>query len=394
MRIDILTLFPEMFGPVLGESVTGRALEKGIFELNLVNIRDFTLSKHNRVDDAPYGGGSGMIMQVQPLYDAYRSVADENARVIYLTPHGETFTQKKAKELSREERLIFICGHYEGIDERVLEEIVTDEVSLGDFVLTGGELPAIVMIDCISRLLPGVLNNDDSAVTESFSHQLLEYPQYTRPDEWHGKRVPEVLLSGAHKEVNKWRLTESEKRTKEKRPDLYEAYMKEQKALEILKKQKASCADMMDAYASCEKKIVGECGEYVCMTDAERKVFLLYAPDASAAEKALALIQNLDKEKKGAILFRGTEAGEIFEKAGYQMRITYTSVLYTRGVKLKGFPENLYKNEVAGKINAKLEKGRVPYFLIGKEEEGMLPVYDELELIRGKKTLAFYTRVW
>jgi len=220
MRIDILTLFPEIITPVIGSSVTGRALANNMFELNTVNIRDFTENKHNRVDDAPYGGGSGMVMQVQPLYDAYKSVVSDNARVIYLTPHGETFSQKKAKELSKEEHLIFICGHYEGIDQRVIDEIRPEEISLGDFVLTGGELAVLPICDSILRLLPGVLGNENSAGEESFEDGLLEYPQYTRPEEILGRRVPEVLLSGHHKNISEWRRRKSLEITYLKRKDL------------------------------------------------------------------------------------------------------------------------------------------------------------------------------
>ena len=220
MRIDVLTLFPEMINSVIGESVTGRALKNGLFTLNPVNIRDFTTDKHNRVDDAPYGGGNGMVIQVQPLYDAYKSVADEKARVIYLTPHGKTFNQKMAKELSKEEHLIFICGHYEGIDQRVIDEINPEEISLGDFVLTGGELAVLPICDSILRLVPNVLGNENSAGEESFEDGLLEYPQYTRPEEILGRRVPDVLLSGHHKNINEWRRKKSLEITFLKRKDL------------------------------------------------------------------------------------------------------------------------------------------------------------------------------
>ena len=226
----VLTLFPEMVLQGLSPSVIGRACEKNIITLNAVNIRDYTKDRHGKVDDYPYGGGAGMLMQAQPVYDAYQSVIDriggeKPRRVIYVTPQGKPFHQKMAKELSAEEELIFLCGHYEGIDERVLEEIVTDEISLGDYVLTGGELAAMVMVDAIARLVPGVLHNGESAETESFGDGLLEYPQYSRPEIWHGKRVPEILLSGDHAKVDAWRLEQALLRTKERRPDLYEKYM-------------------------------------------------------------------------------------------------------------------------------------------------------------------------
>ena len=239
MNFHILTLFPEMVMDGLNTSIIGRAQSKGLLSVEAINIRDFAENKHNRVDDYTYGGGAGMLMQAGPVYGAYRSVvekANSKPRVIYLSPQGETFSQTKAEELAQEEELIFLCGHYEGIDERVLEEIVTDYVSIGDYVLTGGELPAMVMIDAISRLIPGVLHNDVSAEFESFQDNLLEYPQYTRPEEWHGKKVPEILLSGHHANVEKWRREQSIIRTAERRPDLLEKANLSQKEKEFAKK--------------------------------------------------------------------------------------------------------------------------------------------------------------
>lgn len=225
MNFHILTLFPEMVMDGLSASIIGRAQSKGLLSVEAINIRDFAENKHNRVDDYTYGGGAGMLMQAGPVYGAYQSVvekAQSKPRVIYLSPQGQTFSQGMAEEFAKEEELIFLCGHYEGIDERVLEEIVTDYVSIGDYVLTGGELPAMVMIDAISRLIPGVLHNDVSAEFESFQDNLLEYPQYTRPEEWHGKKVPEILLSGHHANVEKWRREQSIIRTAQRRPDLLE----------------------------------------------------------------------------------------------------------------------------------------------------------------------------
>ncbi len=233
MRFHILTLFKDMVSDGLNTSILGRAMEKNLIETNVVDIRDYTLDKHKKVDDYPYGGGAGMLMQAQPVYDAYQAVlsqitekTDKKPRVIYVTPRGTTFSQKMAQELAQEEDLVILCGHYEGIDERVLEEIVTDYVSIGDYVLTGGELPAMVMVDCISRLVPGVLNNAESSVDESFSDGLLEYPQYSRPEVWHDKKVPEVLLSGHHANIAKWRHEQALEMTKKHRPDMYEEYVK------------------------------------------------------------------------------------------------------------------------------------------------------------------------
>lgn len=234
MNFHILTLFPDMVMDGLNTSIIGRAVNAGLLSIEAVNIRDYAFNKHQSVDDYPYGGGAGMLMQAEPVYLAYEAVAGKIAergheeqtgkklRVVYLSPQGDVFNQKMAEELAQEEDLILLCGHYEGIDERVLEEIVTDYVSIGDYVLTGGELPAMVMVDAISRLVPGVLHNDVSAEFESLQDNLLEYPQYSRPEEWHGKKVPPVLLSGHHANIEKWRREQSILRTYERRPDLFE----------------------------------------------------------------------------------------------------------------------------------------------------------------------------
>lgn len=238
MNFHILTLFPDMVMNGLSTSIIGRAMANELLTIEAVNIRDFAENKHNRVDDYTYGGGAGMLMQAGPVYGAYRSVAEKaksKPRVIYLSPQGQTFSQSMAEEFAQEEELIFLCGHYEGIDERVLEEIVTDYVSIGDYVLTGGELPAMVIIDAVSRLIPGVLHNDTSAEFESFQDNLLEYPQYTRPEEWHGKKVPEILLSGHHANIEKWRREQSVIRTAERRPDLLEKADLTQKEKELVK---------------------------------------------------------------------------------------------------------------------------------------------------------------
>lgn len=252
MNFHILTLFPDMVMDGLNTSIIGRAVNAGLLSIEAVNIRDYAFNKHQSVDDYPYGGGAGMLMQAEPVYLAYEAVAEKIAerrtgsvkkpRVVYLSPQGDVFNQKMAEELAQEEDLILLCGHYEGIDERVLEEIVTDYVSIGDYVLTGGELPAMVMVDAVSRLVPGVLHNDVSAEFESLQDNLLEYPQYSRPEEWHGKKVPPVLLSGHHANIEKWRREQSVLRTFERRPDLFEKCElteKEKKWLEELLNDKA-----------------------------------------------------------------------------------------------------------------------------------------------------------
>ena len=238
MHFHVLTLFPEMIVQGMGVSITGRAMEKGIISVNAVNIRDYSKDKHRHVDDAPYGGGAGMVMQPEPVVEAYEDLCQKTGkrpRVIYMTPQGRVFNQEIARELAKEEDLVFLCGHYEGIDERALEMICTDYLSVGDYVLTGGELPAMVMIDCISRLVPGVLNNEVSAEVESFHDNLLEYPQYTRPEVFCGRTVPEILLSGHHQKIEEWRRQQSIWRTLERRPDLLEGAnlsKKEKKFLE------------------------------------------------------------------------------------------------------------------------------------------------------------------
>ena len=234
MIFHVLTLFPEMVEGALGGSILGRAAKNGLLQINAVNIRDYTQNRHNRVDDYTYGGGAGMLMQAQPVFDCCQAVQKQvasrqgkPARVLYMSPQGRTFDQKMAKELAQEQELILLCGHYEGIDARALEEIGAEEISIGDFVLTGGELPAMVMIDAISRMVPGVLGNSESADTDSFMNGLLEYPQYSRPAVWHGKEVPSVLLCGDHAKVEIWRFEQSLAITKERRPDLYDRFVRE-----------------------------------------------------------------------------------------------------------------------------------------------------------------------
>ena len=245
MKISVLTLFPEMISSSLSHSMIGRAQENKLITINPVNIRDYSDNKHYKVDDYPYGGGAGMVMQAGPIYRAYKEITKENpanVKVIHMSPRGKTFTQSHAQELAKEEELIFLCGHYEGIDQRVIDEIVTDEYSIGDYILTGGELPAMVMIDSICRLIPGVLGKEESHEEESFSYSLLEHPHYTRPLEFMGKKVPEVLLSGHHANINKWRREQSLIATYERRQDLLESAKLSQEDRVFLKKYKNSIA--------------------------------------------------------------------------------------------------------------------------------------------------------
>jgi tRNA (guanine37-N1)-methyltransferase len=230
MKIDVLSLFPEMFTGVFEQSILKKARDKGVASYHVTNFRDFADNKHNKVDDYPYGGGAGMVLMPQPIFDAVdhvkKGVREDSKppRILLMTPQGERFTQKHAENLSEEDNLIFLCGHYEGFDERIREHLVTDELSIGDYVLTGGELAAMVIIDSVVRLLPGALGNEVSAVTDSFSSGLLEHPQYTRPENFRGLKVPNVLLSGNHAKIEEWRKAESLKRTKERRPDLLDTY--------------------------------------------------------------------------------------------------------------------------------------------------------------------------
>lgn len=223
MRIDILTLFPEMCERVYSESIIGRSVAKGLIEIHSHNIRDYADNKHHNVDDTPYGGGMGMLMMAQPIYDCYKALCDETGTkpyLIYMSPQGKVLTQEKVKQLAKIDNIAILCGHYEGVDERVIEAIVDEEISVGDYVLTGGELPALVLTDSVARMLPGVLANDEAMEKESHYNGLLEYPQYTKPAEWNGMKVPDVLLSGHHANIEKWRQEQSLKRTKERRPDL------------------------------------------------------------------------------------------------------------------------------------------------------------------------------
>lgn len=229
MKFDVLTLFPEMFLGAFNYSILKRALEKGIINLNLVNPRDYTLDKHKKVDDTPFGGGAGMVLMCQPFIDAYNSLDFNcNYETIILSPQGKIFNQEKARQLSQKDKIVFICGHYEGFDERIKKITKAKEISIGDFVMTGGEYPALCMIDSISRLIPGVLGDDTSSISDSHSEGLLEYPQYTKPRDYSGEKVPDVLLSGNHKEIENWRRLQQFITTKNKRPDLYEKFLEKE----------------------------------------------------------------------------------------------------------------------------------------------------------------------
>jgi tRNA (guanine37-N1)-methyltransferase len=316
MNFHVLTLFPEMIEQGLSNSITGRALKEDKISIHAVNIRDFSEDRHRRVDDYTYGGGAGMLMQAQPVYDAWKHVQEnivpraglesaagntgENPggriRTIYVTPQGHTFTQKMAEEFSKEEDLVILCGHYEGIDERVLAETVTDYVSIGDYVLTGGELAAMVMIDAIARLVPGVLHNDSSAETESFHGNLLEYPQYSRPEIWHGMQVPKVLLSGNQKQIQTWRLEQSVLRTRERRPDLYENYQKLQECMEFLMGQKLLHMDMIECIRRGNAELVYRDGPEILLKETKSSVYMHSNPSGNGV-----FLARLPEEKQNDI---------------------------------------------------------------------------------------------
>jgi len=331
MKFHVLTLFPEMIMLGLAPSIIGRAAKQNIISINAVNIRDYTEDKHGKVDDYPYGGGAGMLMQAQPVFDAYKAVTGERrVRTIYMTPQGIPFTQKKALELAGEEELVLLCGHYEGIDERVLEEIVTDYISIGDYVLTGGELAAMVMMDAVARLIPGVLGNDSSSEEESFYRGLLEYPQYSRPEVWHGKKVPEVLLSGNHSKVAQWRLEQSILRTAKRRPDLAEQYQNMQMLIRQLSKNKRNNIHMMESLAAGRSEILytdfPDGGGSLLLYDQSCETCMLSAETPLLGEKLADMLPQTTR----CILSAQPFMEEILATRNYRKSGDYTQVLYTQ----------------------------------------------------------------
>lgn len=341
MNFHILTLFPEMVLSGLNTSITGRAIQQNKIQLEAVNIRDFTEDKHGRVDDYTYGGGAGMLMQAQPVYDAFCSVEsrmqpESKRRVIYVTPQGQPFTQSLAEELAKSDDLVLLCGHYEGIDERVLEEIVTDYISIGDYVLTGGELAAMVIVDAVSRLVPDVLHNETSAETESFHGNLLEYPQYSRPEVWHGKQVPAVLLSGNQKEIDKWRRLESEKRTRERRPDLYETYRALEDCKELLLRKKLHHMDMIELIHRGRAVLVAQQGDEILLEDSGSHIlyhtWLRDERQAKTDSSATLLhrLKELGKDRAPGIVLHQREFVEVLEHQGYHLERECMQAVCTR----------------------------------------------------------------
>lgn len=423
MKFYILSLFPDMVLQGLHTSIIGKAVEKGILSIDAVNIRDYTLDKHKKVDDYPYGGGAGMLMQAQPVYDAWKSVADQvgkRPRTIYVTPQGKPFNQELAKELAKSEELVFLCGHYEGIDERALEEVVTDYVSIGDYVLTGGELASMVMIDAVSRLVPGVLNNEESAETESFHNHLLEHPQYSRPVEWHGKKVPDVLLSGNQRKIGQWRLEESVKRTKERRPDLYEKYEELQQCKEFLQKQKLLHMDMTELIARGQaERILFEDG-CVCLRDLKSGAYFFSATEQQAGIRCLEKVKNSQEKIELLVIHQEFMLEAARQICGLETSLKCQQAVYTRkeklpitglyrldGVQAEELPkirrlDTTYLKEVCAHyhtmteetyVEERLRQGEMYGAFFGEElagfigihEEGSIGMLEVLEPYRGRK---------
>ena len=412
MNFHVLTLFPDMVRDGLYTSILKRAMDNGLISLNTVNIRDYTLDKHKKTDDYPFGGGAGLLMQADPVFRAYEAVMEsiaarntstqtaeaENAttqtaeasegrkvRTIYLSPQGRTFNQRMAEELSKEENLVFLCGHYEGIDERALEEIVTDTVSMGDFVLTGGELAAMMMIDAISRLIPGVLHNDFSAKDESFSGYLLEYPQYTRPEIWHGKRVPEALLSGDHKKIREWRQKKAEERTKERRPDLYAGYLELQTCKEMLMKNKLLYRDMIETIDRGVAKLIYKEEGTVLLYNRAGEACQLMAKDAEAGKRALAALT----EAPDAIISHEPFMDEVLRdfvcKDGttYEMCPPCVQMSYTRKELLQAPKSDIREHLREGKLFGIFE-GEVLAGFAGEHSDGSMGMLFVFPKYRGK----------
>lgn len=328
MTFHILTLFPEMVRQGLDTSIMGRAAKQGVISIDALDIRQFTQDKHGKADDYTYGGGAGMLMQAQPVYDAWQAAAagKEHIRTVYVTPQGRIFDQKLAEELAGEEELVILCGHYEGIDERVLDEIVTDYISIGDYVLTGGELAAMVMVDAIARLVPGVLNNLLSAETESLNNDLLEYPQYSRPEVWHGKQVPQVLLSGNHKNISKWRLEQSVERTRLRRPDLYRKYQAKQQLIRQLSRDKRNNIHIMESLGRGRGEILYARGEDILIYDRNSKTCMM---SASGPEAGRRLAQIMPEQAKLCVINQEF-LKDILAEAHFVRELSCSQFLYTQ----------------------------------------------------------------
>ena len=336
MKIQILTLFPDMVRQGLSAGIIGRAVTQGLLSIEAIDIRDYTKDIHRKVDDYPYGGGAGMLMQAQPVYDAWcaaRERAGAAVRTVYLTPQGETFTQEHAKAFAKEDGLILLCGHYEGIDERVLDTVVTDYISIGDYVLTGGELAAMVLTDAVARMVPGVLGNERSGEAESFEGELLEYPQYSRPRVWRGMPVPDVLLSGNQRQIDAWRREQSEERTRLRRPDLYEKYCRLWDCHKRLMRQKLLHIDMTELIVRGKAHVLYDDGEEICLLDKESGIRFATAGEEDAGRR---MLFSLLREDGGGLFAVHQEfLADLLEREyGYARIMTCEQAVYTRREKI------------------------------------------------------------
>lgn len=406
MKFHILTLFPEMVMQGIMTSVTGRAVREHMIEADAVDIRDYTLDKHRKVDDYPYGGGAGMLMQAQPVYDACQDVffkipSEHRRRVVYVTPQGIPFNQKIAEEFSQNDDLVILCGHYEGIDERVLEEVVTDYVSIGDYVLTGGELAAMVIVDAVARLVPGVLHNAESSETESFHSNLLEHPQYSRPEKWHGKRVPDVLLSGDAKRIRTWQLEESIRRTKERRPDLYERYLELLECRMQLEKQKRLHADMLTLIDRGSAELVIREKNHILLRDRNSGI-IFHTSLSKGGEKEFweQLPQELFHSFSCAVLHQELSKEPFMRRTNMRISDVCHNVIYTKKEKLpfRGLyrpeeeaQESLYirGQDERGKYGAYFHENRIG--VAGISATGEIVVY---ELVSGYEELPVKKALW
>lgn len=380
MKINVLTLFPEMIENIAKESILGKAIEAGHITINAVNIRDYANNKHNRVDDYTYGGGAGMLMQAEPVYNCFMDVAGEDGRCIYVTPQGIPFSQKMAMEFAQEDEITILCGHYEGIDERVLEEIVTDYVSIGDYVLTGGELAAMVITDAVARLVPEVLGNEDSAEIESFHRNLLEYPQYTRPEVWHDKKVPDELLSGNPKVINPWREEKAVARTKERRPDLYKKYLLEQEIIEWLLSYKREFMYALEPLRRGQAEVIYWDNKTAIIRDILGEFIYIASKES---EDLSGITEYIDKSSD--VIMTSLQVDRFAKSVNKSSYEAYTCYTYTENIK-KSATSEMTKEEAVlrDSINCAVERGETFYSLVLESDKQMCELMEKMGLYPSK----------
>lgn len=414
MKYTVLTLFPEMIENAFHTSILDRGNKNGAISLKTVQIRDYSTDKHRRVDDYTYGGGAGMLMQAQPVFDAWKAATDgKKVRTIYLTPQGRPFSQRIARDLAYEEELVLLCGHYEGIDERVLDEIVTDRISIGDYVLTGGELGALVIMDAVSRLVPGVLGNETSADMESFHGSLLEYPQYSRPEVWHDRCVPEVLLSGNRKNIDRWRMEQSIICTQNVRPDLYEEYQHKAAILERLKKKKKETIAIVEAITVYEGEIVFENNSVLAVYDPLHCIGYLYFFDDSKIDSCI--MDVIDQFPSRMLTFESNRSlidqipefteyyGSIWNCTSVKKRFVYTEniPLNIKSWRKEEICENVFGdkkqqtslNQEISMINNTLQQGLRPYISVAYDNEVDIHLQELLGLYASNEMVYCYERI-